>query len=115
MTTPVEWTVGPALRVPDATLAGLILAQARLRPDATAARQWEQTLTYGELVAGAGALASRLTALGAGPEDRVAVCLRRRPPLLTGILGVLFAGAAYLPVDPHWPALRRTETLDDAG
>ncbi|HVQ89454.1 MAG TPA: amino acid adenylation domain-containing protein, partial [Mycobacteriales bacterium] len=112
---PAGWTVGPTVEVPALSLAELIVAQARRRPGAVAVRQWDDTLTYGQLLAGAAAVATRLRELGVGREVPVVVCTRRRPHLLIAVLGVLLAGGAYVPLDPDHPARRRDLLLADAG
>ena len=60
-------------------------------------------------------LARRLAALGVGIEDRVAVCLPRTPASISALVGILLAGAAFVPVDPSYPAARARFVLDDAG
>jgi mycobactin peptide synthetase MbtE len=112
---PAAWIAGPVFPSPEAVLPGLILACAERRPGAVAVRQWDERLTYAELADGAARLAALLRAHGVGPERRVAVCVRRRPHLVTAVLGVLLAGGAYVPVDPELPAARREEIIDDAG
>ncbi|MFL6128578.1 MAG: amino acid adenylation domain-containing protein [Mycobacteriales bacterium] len=111
---PREWTEGPRVPVPAGTVADLVLARAAARPDAVAVRQWDARLAYGELAGRAARLAADLRALGAGPERRVGLCLRRRPELVVGVLGTLLSGAAYVPLDPDGPAARRAEILADA-
>jgi mycobactin peptide synthetase MbtE len=106
---------GPGLDYPDRCLPDLVAEWARAHPDAVAVRQREQVLTYRELVTGAAGVAARLTDLRAGPETVVAVCARRRPYLVTGLLGVLCSGAAYLPLDPGLPSARLTSLIADAG
>jgi len=93
----------------------LIAEQARLRPDAVAVTEGEHQLTYGELNARANRLARRLTARGIGREDVVGVCLRRGTGLMVALLGVLKAGAAYLPMDADHPGSRLEYMLDAAG
>ncbi|MGW6535559.1 amino acid adenylation domain-containing protein [Streptomyces sp. NPDC055051] len=75
----------------------------------------DRTLTFDELRAEAAAVATRLTALGIGPESVVALCLPRGAGLATALIGTLTAGAAYLPVDPALPAERRAYLLADSG
>ncbi len=72
-------------------------------------------VTYGELDRRSRKLADRLCAAGVGPDDLVAVEARRSLELVTALLAVLRAGAAYLPVDPEWPAERLRWMLADAG
>jgi amino acid adenylation domain-containing protein len=96
-------------------LGDLVAAQAAARPGAIAVRQWDETLTYGELVDAAARLANVLRRHGVSPETRVGVCARRRPQVLVGLLGVLFAGGAYVPLDPDHPPTRRDLVLADAG
>ncbi len=74
-----------------------------------------RVLTYGELDRRASALARRLAGLGVGPEARVAVCLERTPEMTVALLGILKAGAAYLPLDPLYPAERLAALLADSG
>ena len=106
---------GPVHPVPEQTLDGLVAAQAARTPDAVAVIAGEVELRYAELDRRAGALAARLRADGVGSGDVVAVALPRSPELVVALLGVLRAGAAYLPLDPEWPAERRELMLADAG
>ncbi|WP_068923378.1 non-ribosomal peptide synthetase [Planobispora rosea] len=105
-------------RVPydrEATLGALFEAQAARTPDAVAVEFEDVRLTYAELDARAGRLAHRLRELGTGPGSRVAICAERSPELVTGLLAVLKAGAAYVPLDPDYPADRLAFMLSDAG
>ncbi|HEX5402916.1 MAG TPA: non-ribosomal peptide synthetase [Pseudonocardiaceae bacterium] len=72
-------------------------------------------LTFGELRAEVAGVAAGLTARGVGPESVVAISLPRGADLVVALLGVLTAGAAYLPVDPAIPAARREYLVTDAG
>ncbi len=74
-----------------------------------------EKLTYVELEARAHRLARRLQRLGAGPDAIVGLCLDRTVDLAVGVLGVLKAGACYLPLDPGYPADRLAYMLADAG
>ncbi|HEX2189199.1 MAG TPA: amino acid adenylation domain-containing protein [Longimicrobiaceae bacterium] len=85
------------------------------RPDAVALTFRGRSLTYGELDRRADAVARRLVELGAGPGDRVAVRMERGPDMVAALLGVLKAGAAYVPVDPAHPADRVRYVLEDSG
>jgi len=97
------------------TLHGLVEAQAARSPDAVAVTFEGAGLTYRELNARADAVAHRLCGLGVGPETLVAVCAERSLELPVALLGVLKAGAAYLPLDPEYPADRLAFMLADAA
>ena len=49
------------------------------------------------------------------PDDRVAICVERGPEMIIGLLGILKAGAAYVPLDPAYPLERIAFTLDDSA
>ncbi len=100
--------------VPETTLAGLFEAQAARVPDAVAVTAAAGSVTYGELNRRANRLARVLAGLGAGPETVVAVVMDRSAELVTAVLAVAKAGAAYLPVDPGYPAQRIVYMLRDA-
>ena len=100
----------PALTVPE-----LVAAQAARAPDAVAVTCGDQCLTYSGLQAASGQVAGVLAGAGAGPEPVVAVVMDRGIALVAVLLGVLEAGAAYLPVDPGYPAERVGFMLADAG
>ncbi len=71
--------------------------------------------TYAELLGRAAAVARALGAAGAGPECVVGVAMDRSPQMVASVLGVLAAGAAYLPLDPDYPADRLEYMMRDAG
>ncbi|WP_405981985.1 amino acid adenylation domain-containing protein [Streptomyces sp. NBC_00158] len=87
-------------------LTELFAEQAAHRPEALAVLGDSRQLTYRELAEAADRLAGRLAALGLGPGDRVGVCLPHSPELLIALLGILTAGAAYVPLDLDYPAQR---------
>ncbi|NBE93526.1 amino acid adenylation domain-containing protein, partial [Nonomuraea sp. KC401] len=87
-------------------------AQARLTPDADACVFAGETMSYAELDAASDAFAARLG--GLGPEDLVGIALPRSAALLVAVLGVAKAGAAYLPLDPAFPAERLRFMVADA-
>ncbi|MGW0747990.1 amino acid adenylation domain-containing protein, partial [Streptomyces sp. NPDC002587] len=100
---------------PDTTLHALVARQAAAHPGKTAVIGAGTTLTYRELDRISDAVAARLAGHGIRAGDRVAVCLDRSPRLITAILGVLKTGAAYIPLDPAYPAQRLRHTTEDAG
>ncbi|MGW6868503.1 amino acid adenylation domain-containing protein, partial [Streptomyces sp. NPDC054901] len=104
-----------AHEVPAATLPELLTARAARTPGARALVFEGTAHTYAELDARAERLARALTARGAGPEKFVAVALPRSAELVVALLGVLKSGAAYVPVDPGYPADRIAHILGDAG
>jgi amino acid adenylation domain-containing protein len=93
----------------------LFEAQAARTPGAIAVEYEDVRLRYDELNQQANRLAHVLIARGIGPEDRVAVCLPRTHQMVIIVLGVLKAGAAYLPLDPDHPTARLQYMLADAG
>ncbi|HEY2739332.1 MAG TPA: amino acid adenylation domain-containing protein, partial [Thermoanaerobaculia bacterium] len=98
----------------EAALHARFEAWAARTPHTVAVVSGDRSLTYGELNDRAGRLARTLRGLGIGPEVLVGLCAERSPELLTGLLGVLKAGGAYLPLDPGHPKERLAFTLDDA-
>ncbi|TXS44379.1 non-ribosomal peptide synthetase [Streptomyces sp. OR43] len=101
--------------LPPTTLIGPIEAQAARTPDATALVHGNVSLTYAELNTRANRLARHLRILGARPGAVVAVAVPRSVELVVSLLAVLKAGAAYLPLDPEYPAERITYMLRDAA
>lgn len=89
--------------------------QVQRTPDAIAVTSDDVSLTYAELNGRANAVAQRLVSMGAGPDVLVALCMERSVSMLAGLLGILKAGAAYLPMDLRYPADRVAFILEDAG
>ena len=108
-----EWNVG-SHAAPAGTLSELFTAQVARTPDAVAVTWRDTAVSYEQLDAAAAGLARLLVQQGAGPERLVAVVLDRSVGLVTTLLAVLRAGAAYLPVDPGYPAERVASMLADA-
>ncbi|HTG35649.1 MAG TPA: non-ribosomal peptide synthase/polyketide synthase [Thermoanaerobaculia bacterium] len=108
-----EWnaTAEPAWEGP---VDELFAAQAARTPEAVAVICRGEPLTYGELGARAGRLASRLRALGVGPETPVALAMERSLAMVVGLLGIWKAGGAYLPLDPAYPRERLAYMLEDS-
>ncbi|MFD7412521.1 amino acid adenylation domain-containing protein [Kitasatospora purpeofusca] len=111
----VEWNGTPVRSEPGATLPELFEAAALADPGATAVSCEGETLSYAELGARADRLARLLAARGIGPGTIVALALPRSLDLVTGLLAVAKAGAAYLPLDPEYPADRLAYMLADAA
>ncbi|MEV7261714.1 amino acid adenylation domain-containing protein [Streptomyces sp. NPDC093937] len=109
-----EWN-GTDADVPHETVVGLFEAQVTRTPDETALTFGDVELTYAELDVRANRLARYLTGRGVGPESIVAVVFERTVDLVVGLLGVIKAGAAYLPIDPNYPADRIAYVIEDSG
>ncbi|MFF2554469.1 non-ribosomal peptide synthase/polyketide synthase [Nocardia sp. NPDC058058] len=97
-----------------ATLVSLFEAQAAAAPDSVAVVFEASTFTYAELNRGANRLARVLLGRGVAVDDVVAVSMARSPELIVALLAVLKSGAAYLPIDPGYPATRIADILADA-
>ncbi|TDB82540.1 amino acid adenylation domain-containing protein [Micromonospora sp. KC721] len=110
----VEPLVGTAAAVPDTTLTTLLAEQAARTPDATAVVADGVRLTYAQLHDRAGRVAALLAAHGVGPGGVVGVALPRSADLVVALVAVLRAGAAYLPLDPDYPADRLALMVADA-
>ena len=109
-----DWNA-TATPVPLATLPELFEQQVATTPDAIALVLEDTALTYAELNVRANRLAHELIARGVGPEQIVAIALPRSFDMVVALLGVLKAGAAYLPLDPDYPADRLAFMFADAG
>ena len=100
--------------VPSATLTQLFESQVEKTPEATALVFGEQSLSYSELNTAANRLAHLLISYSIGPEEFVALALPRSLEMFVALVAVLKAGAAYLPLDPTYPAERLQLMLADA-
>jgi len=100
--------------VPDGTLVELFEEQVSATPQAVALVYEGRELSYGELNDQANRLAHVLVGRGIGAEDIVALCLERGVEMVVSLLGILKAGAAYLPLDPAYPQERLVSMLEDA-
>jgi len=97
-----------------ALLGDRLEAVARARGDAIAIVDGQRRMSYRELLLRADALARELEARGIGPRDLVGVALPRSAELVVAVVGVVRAGAAYVPIDLNQPAARRALILSDA-
>ncbi|WP_255316180.1 non-ribosomal peptide synthetase [Myxococcus fulvus] len=111
----VDFNASARARDAHDTVVSRFVAQVARTPDAEALSFEGQTLSYRELHTRSTQLAHFLRELGAGPEERVALCLERGPELIVSMLAVLKAGGAYVPLDPAHPPERLAQLLIDAG
>ncbi|MFF4752199.1 amino acid adenylation domain-containing protein [Streptomyces sp. NPDC002514] len=109
------WNTGPTCYPRDRCLHELFDAQAELRARATASVQDGRSISYGELKIRSDALAARMHESGVRHGDEVGVCGGRSPEALVAFLGVLKAGAAYVPLDDSSPPGRLQAMAEDAG
>ncbi|MFC8669213.1 amino acid adenylation domain-containing protein [Streptomyces sp. NPDC057199] len=111
-----RWTTGPTLDVPSRTVHDLVEQTAVAHPDRVAVVDdaTGRELTYRQLTRRADLVAGALVDHGVKAGDLVGVCLPRGPELVTALLGVLRAGAAYLPLRPELPRARLEFMIEDA-
>ncbi|MFK0090370.1 amino acid adenylation domain-containing protein [Pseudomonas sp. NPDC090755] len=98
-----------------ASVIDLFESRAAMMPIEVALILGEQTLSYGELRQRVEHLAAHLQGLGAGPETLVGICAPRGFELMVALLAVHKAGAAYVPLDPAYPAERLQHMVNDSG
>jgi amino acid adenylation domain-containing protein len=107
-----EWN-DSATVYPAASLQELFAEQAANTPDAPAVIDGATVLSYTDLSRRADRLAHHLLGLGAGPGDRIGLCLERSAEMVVAVLAIIKAGAAYVPLDPDYPAERLRLMMDD--
>ena len=110
-----EWNETAGSAYPQQSIQQRFEAQAALTPEAIALVYEEQAVSYGELNERANQLAHYLGRLGVRAETLVAVCLERSIEMVVSLLGVLKAGAAYVPLDPAYPQERLAFMLSDSA
>ncbi len=111
----VEWNATGADYPQDHGIHQLFEDQAARTPDAVAVVHGDRQLSYAELNAAANRLAHHLRTLGVGPKGYVATMLERSIDLVVAELAALKCGAAYVPIDPTFPADRQAFMLADCG
>lgn len=113
------FSTGPGADLPDPPASAALLErfaeQVRTRPTQPAVVAGDMELDYATLDRRANRLADALIARGAGPDRVVGLHAGRTAELVVGVLGILKAGAAYLPLDPGQPPERLTAMVDDAA
>jgi amino acid adenylation domain-containing protein len=97
------------------TIHELFEARVVSAPQAPALLTKARQLTFAELNEKANQLAHCLRSMGAGPDMLVGICIERSPEMIIGLLGILKSGAAYVPLDPHYPPERLHFFLEDAA
>jgi amino acid adenylation domain-containing protein len=107
-------TGAPEPTLGEHSLHQLFEAQVERDPLAPAIFYADAVLRYGDLNARANQLAHRLLAAGHSHGERIAICLDRSPELMVAVLAVLKCGAAYVPLDPDYPAERLRFLIEDA-
>nr|WP_223749142.1 non-ribosomal peptide synthetase [Myxococcus sp. XM-1-1-1] len=110
-----SWNPAPSETRVEVCAHELVEAQARRTPEAVAVVWGGEALTYAELERRANQLAWHLGALGVGAGERVGLCMERSLEQLVGLLGILKAGAAYVPLDAKYPAERLEYMVEDGG
>jgi amino acid adenylation domain-containing protein len=110
----VEWSHTTGAYLHDKCIHELFEQQVKRTPDAIAVVFEDEQLTYSELNARANQLARHLEKVGAGPEVLVGICLDRSVGMIVGLLGILKAGSAYVPLDPTYPKERFAFLLEDS-
>ncbi len=110
-----QWNSTQRQLPPNARIERWISQQAGRTPDRAAVAIGSMRMTYGQLEQAANRFAHTLLARGVGPGDLVGVCLSRNEHLLPALLGVLKTGAAYVPLDPHFPLERLHYMAQDAA
>jgi amino acid adenylation domain-containing protein len=105
---------GTAEPLPEKTVIGLFEERVERMPNATAVQYGEDALSYMELNQRSNQLARRLWELGVGLESRVGLLVERSLEMVVGLLGVMKAGAAYVPLDPDYPGERLSYMLESA-
>ncbi|KJK52025.1 peptide synthetase [Lentzea aerocolonigenes] len=96
------------------SIVELFRTQAAARPDAVAINDGDRAFTYGETLARSNQLARFLIERGVTAEQVVGISLDRSAEMIVGLLAVLQAGGAFVPLDPQWPASRRQSVITDA-
>jgi len=110
----VEWNHTEINYLQNQCLHELFAAQVEKTPDAVAVVFADEQLTYRQLDQHANAVAHHLQQLGIKPDMLVGICLERSLLMVVGLLGVLKAGAAYVPLDPTYPSERLAFMLSDS-
>ena len=110
----VEWNNTTAEYPQNICIHELFEDQAQRTPDSIAVKIADTEITYRQLNGRADQLAHYLRRLGVGPDSLVGICLERSLEMMVGLLGILKAGSAYVPLDPAYPKERLRFMVEDA-
>jgi amino acid adenylation domain-containing protein len=110
----VEWNKSDVEYQNDHCLHELFEEQVRATPNRIAVISPGEDLSFADLNERANQLAHFLRKQGVGPEVRVAICVERSPEMVVGVLGVLKAGGAFVPIDPSYPTERVSFLIQDS-
>ncbi len=110
----VEWNSTQAEYPADKTVQEMFEQQVERTPEAVAVIFEDEQLTYAELNSRANQLAHFLRGLGIGPQARIGISIERSLEMVVGLLGILKAGSAYVPLDPTYPKERLAFMVGDA-
>jgi amino acid adenylation domain-containing protein len=110
-----DWNQTSRGQRPGECLHQIFSEQAKRTPEATAVVFEDEQVSFAELDVRVTQLAQYLEKLGVGPEVLVAICVERSLEMVVGILGIIKAGGAYLPLDPAYPVDRLSFMLQDSG
>ena len=109
-----DWNATARLYPRERCVHELFEEHAARRPEAVAVRCGEESCTYGQLAARARAIAADLRRRGIGAGSLVGICVERSTEMVAALLGILEAGAAYVPLDPAFPADRLAFMVEDS-
>lgn len=107
----LEGGQGESAQLSPLTVVDLFARQVERCGSNTAVVFGDTSLSYGELDAASDSVATRLAEIGIGPEKFVGLLVERGPGMLVSLLGILKAGAAYVPLDPQYPAVRLRDMM----
>ncbi|MET0646190.1 MAG: amino acid adenylation domain-containing protein [Pyrinomonadaceae bacterium] len=110
----VEWNSATSEQGGSRCMQELFEEHAERTPDAVAVVYEDEELSYDELNRRANRLAHYLKRLGAGPQVLVGICVERSVEMIVGLLGILKAGATYVPLDPTYPSERLAFMVEDS-
>lgn len=106
---------GPSRSIPSLSITHGLAQSFAAHADRCAVRDRHERVPYAELQRRAAAIAGTLRDAGVGAGDWVGICVERSVDMVSAVLGVLFSGAAYLPLDPRFPEARLGHIVADSG